>query len=94
MTKTTTYNLNERLRTFRHGVHPEEYKERTNQQLIERMPFVEEYTLPLSQHIGAPSKPVVSKGQRVRRGELIAEPGGFVSVALSPLERSMVRNTV
>lgn len=87
MTNDTTYRLNERLRTFRHGVHPEEYKELTNHQLIERMLFVEEYTLPLSQHIGAPSKPVVSKGQRVQRGELIAEPGGFVSVALhSPVD--------
>jgi electron transport complex protein RnfC len=46
------------------------------------MPFVREYVLPLSQHIGAPSKPVVEPGQRVQRGQLIAEPGGFVSVAL------------
>jgi len=46
------------------------------------MPFVDLYTLPLSQHIGAPSKPVVREGQKVRRGEMIAEPGGYVSVAL------------
>jgi electron transport complex protein RnfC len=46
------------------------------------MPFVREHVLPLSQHIGAPSKPVVEVGQRVRRGQMIAEPGGFVSVAL------------
>jgi electron transport complex protein RnfC len=46
------------------------------------MPFVREYVLPLSQHIGAPSKPVVEAGQRVQRGQMIAEPGGFVSVAL------------
>lgn len=51
------------------------------------MPFVEVYTLPLSQHLGAPSKPVVKEGQKVRRGELIAEPGGFVSVGLhSPVD--------
>lgn len=87
MTEPTTYRLNERLRTFRHGVHPEEYKELTDHQRIERMPFVEEYTLPLSQHIGAPSKPIVRKGQQVRRGELIAEAGAFVSVALhSPVD--------
>ena len=68
--------------TFRHGVHPEENKDATNALRIERMPFVEQYVLPLSQHIGAPSKPVVEPGQKVVRGELIAEPGGFVSVAL------------
>lgn len=77
----------EKLLTFRHGVHPEEFKELSNGSRIERMPFVEEYTLPLSQHIGPPSRPVVRKGQEVRRGDLIAEPGGFVSVALhSPVD--------
>lgn len=75
------------LQTFRHGVHPEEFKELSCHRRIERMPFVETYTLPLSQHIGAPSKAVVKEGQRVRRGELIAEAGGFVSVALhSPVD--------
>jgi electron transport complex protein RnfC len=63
-------------------VHPAEYKQATSGLAIERMPFVREYVLPLSQHTGAPSKPVVEAGQRVRRGQLIAEPGGFVSVAL------------
>ena len=69
-------------RTFRHGVRPEEHKELTCGLPIERMPFVHEYVLPLSQHIGAPAKPVVQAGQRVRRGQRIAEPGGFVSTAL------------
>ncbi len=73
--------------TFRHGVHPEEYKWLSCQQAIERMPFVEEYILPLGQHIGAPSRPVVAKGDTVKRGQMIAEPGGFVSVALhSPVD--------
>lgn len=34
---------------------------------------------PLSQHIGAPAKAVVKKGDRVLVGQLIAEAGGFVS---------------
>jgi electron transport complex protein RnfC len=71
-----------RLRTFRRGVHPDEHKESTNALPIERMPFVEQYVLPLSQHIGAPSKALVESGQRVQRGQRIAEPGGFVSTAL------------
>jgi electron transport complex protein RnfC len=68
--------------TFRHGVHPPERKAATDAIAIERMPFVGEYVLPLSQHTGAPSKPVVRVGQRVRRGQLIGEPVGFVSTAL------------
>ena len=38
--------------------------------------------MPLGQHIGVPCKPVVTVGERVLRGQLIAEPGGFVSTAL------------
>jgi Na+-translocating ferredoxin:NAD+ oxidoreductase subunit C len=82
MLEITTNGIFHRLKTFRHGVHPEERKELTASRPIERMPFVAEYLLPLSQHIGAPSRAVVRAGQRVRRGELIAEPGGFVSVGL------------
>ena len=37
-------------KTFDHGVHPEEMKHATRGLAIERMPFVEEYVLPLSQH--------------------------------------------
>jgi electron transport complex protein RnfC len=69
-------------RGFRHGVHPEEHKERTEGVPIQRMPFVSHYVLPLGQHLGAPSKPVVEVGERVERGQLIAEPGAFVSTSL------------
>jgi electron transport complex protein RnfC len=74
--------LIERLRTFRHGVHPDDHKRQTASLAIERMPFVEEYVLPLSQHIGKPSLPIVAPGQRVERGQMIAEPDGFISTAL------------
>ena len=39
-------------------------------------------TLSFKQGVGAPSRPLVKKGQRVARGERLAEPGGFVSAAL------------
>ncbi len=77
--------------TFSHGIHPEEYKELTDHCRVERMPFVEEYILPLTQHLGTPNKPIVQKGQRVTRGQKIAEPGGFVSVALhSPVDGTVM----
>ncbi len=43
------------------------------------LPPVSEVVLPLSQHIGAPAKPIVEKGQEVFVGTLVAESGGFVS---------------
>lgn len=85
MTELSTYART--TLTFRHGVHPEEFKELSSQKKIQRMPFVEEYVLPLGQHIGAPSQSLVRKGQTVRRGEKIGDAVGFVSVALhSPVD--------
>ena len=37
---------------------------------------------PLSQHIGAPAKPVVKKGDHVCKGQMIGESGGFVSAPI------------
>ncbi|MBN2492002.1 MAG: RnfABCDGE type electron transport complex subunit C, partial [Planctomycetes bacterium] len=68
------------LPTFRHGVHPEDYKELTRSRPIERMPFVAEYVVHLSQHLGAPSHPMVRKGERVQRGQVLAAADGFVSI--------------
>jgi electron transport complex protein RnfC len=68
--------------TFRHGIHPAEHKDATEHLRIERMPFVRSFVLPLGQHGGKPARPVVRAGQRVRRGELIAEADGFVSTCL------------
>ena len=72
----------QRVKSFRHGVHPGTFKEQTADRLIERMPFPDEVVLHLRQHLGAPSKPVVSVGERVFRGQLIAAASGFVSVPL------------
>jgi electron transport complex protein RnfC len=68
--------------SFEHGVHPAHHKEQTEDLPIQRVPFGQHYVMPLGQHIGVPCKPVVDEGQEVRRGQLIAEPGGFVSAAL------------
>jgi len=69
-------------KTFRHGVHPAEHKEQTEHLPGERMPFVDRYILPLRQHLGAPCQPVVAVGDQVQRGQLVAAPGGFVSMSL------------
>jgi electron transport complex protein RnfC len=68
--------------SFRHGVHPIQGKDATRGLPIEHLPLLEEYVLPLSQAAGAPPKPIVAAGQTVARGQVIAEPDGWVSVAL------------
>jgi len=68
--------------TFTHGIHPPEYKETTGAKTIRRLPFAPEMVLPLSQHFGKPSIPIVHEGQEVVRGEPIAKADGFMSVPL------------
>lgn len=69
-------------RGFRHGVHPDEHKELTHQHPIRRMPFPEELVLPLRQHAGKPARVIVQVGDRVERGDKLAEADGFVSVPI------------
>ena len=61
------------------GIHPAERKELSNRTPILRAPLPARLILPLSQHIGAPAEPCVSVGQRVLKGQLIAEATGVVS---------------
>ena len=46
------------------------------------LPCPRQVILPMVQHIGAPSKPVVKAGAVVAVGDLIAESGGFVSAPI------------
>lgn len=65
--------------TFKGGIHPYEGKELTmDKEIVEYLPKGD-MVYPISQHIGAPAKPIVKKGDRVLTGQLIAEAGGFVS---------------
>ena len=69
-------------RTFRHGIHPPESKNDTRDLPIRQFPFAPVMIVPLLQHLGAPATPVVREGQEVQRGQLLAEPDGFMSVAM------------
>lgn len=68
-------------KTFRHGVHPPECK-CTADAAIQKLPWPPEVVVLLSQHTGAPARALVTKKQEVKRGEPIAEAGGFVSVPM------------
>ena len=62
------------LHTFgRGGIHPDPHKEATSWRPIETLALPSEVRLPLLQHIGAAAVPTVKKGDRVRRGQKIAE---------------------
>lgn len=65
--------------TFKGGVHPYDGKELSKDVAIRKILPKGEVVIPLSQHIGAPAVPIVEVGQRVLKGELIAEASGFIS---------------
>ena len=71
-----------KLQTFKiGGVHPEENK-LTHDIATREAELPKVAVFPLSQHIGAPAKPVVKRGDKVKVGTLIAEAGGFVSAPI------------
>lgn len=71
-----------KIKTFRiGGIHPDENK-LSNDAVTQPAPLPKQAIFPMSQHIGAPAKPVVKKGDKVKVGTLIAEAGGFISAPI------------
>lgn len=64
------------------GIHPAYNKNLTEGKAVEVLPMPRLLPVSMSQHLGAPAKPVVKKGDKVDRGQLIAEPAGFISAAI------------
>lgn len=64
------------------GIHPPERKDLSNRTPIQPAPLPRRLVLPLSQHLGAPAEPCVAVGERVLKGQKIAEAQGTVSVPL------------
>jgi electron transport complex protein RnfC len=70
------------VKTFKiGGVHPAENK-LSAAEPIKLAELPKQVVLPLSQHIGAPAKAIVKKGDEVKVGTMIAEAGGFVSAPI------------
>jgi len=63
-------------------IHPPEHKGSTRDKKIEIASLPKKVILPLSQHTGAPSEPVVKVGDIVKAGTPIADSKGFISSRL------------
>lgn len=71
--------MRKHTRTFKKGIHFPDMKYLAKDKPIEPMPPSEHYFVALSQHIGAPAKPVVEVGATVAAGTLIARADGMIS---------------
>ena len=67
------------LKTFKGGVHPKDGKDLSKAKPIKEYLPTGDLVFPVSQHIGAPAVPIVAVGDTVKKGQKIAEAGGFVS---------------
>ncbi|MGI6355672.1 MAG: electron transport complex subunit RsxC [Lentisphaerae bacterium] len=75
---------------FYGGIHPAEDKVAQSVPIVEP-PILETYIVPLQQHIGAPAKAVVAKGDQVKRGQLLGEAQGFVSAPVHAPTSGVIR---
>ena len=69
--------------TFRGGVHPYDGKDLSKDKPIVTLLPTGNLVYPMSQHIGAPAKPIVAVGDKVLAGQRIADAGGFISSCIN-----------
>lgn len=81
-------------RKFIGGVHPDDGKALSCEKRIRVAPLLEKYVVPVTQNIGKPPKVIVNKGDLVKKGQLIAEADGFVSIPLHSPTSGTVGETV
>ncbi|OHX64354.1 electron transport complex subunit RsxC [Flammeovirga pacifica] len=77
--------------TFKHGIHPPEFKDDTKDLPIKQFSFSPVFILPMEQHIGGPSELLVNEGQEVDRGQMIAKASGFMSVPVHAPVSGVIR---
>lgn len=80
--------------TFPGGVHPSENKQFSEDCSIEAGPVPKQVVIALSQHIGAPCKPLVAKKDTVAAGQVIGSSDAFVSAAVHAPVAGTVKDIV
>jgi electron transport complex protein RnfC len=64
---------------YKGGIHPSYCKTLAAESPITQLAMPELLRISMAQHLGAPAKPVVAKGDTVLKGQLIGEAAGFIS---------------
>ena len=59
------------------GIHPADSK-LTRDCAIETLPLPQTAYVSMAQHLGAPATPIVAVGDKVKVGQVIAEPAGYL----------------
>ena len=75
-------NTRRHLHRFHGGLHLPAHKDVSSDSAVVSMPLPKRLVLPLSQHIGEPAEALVKPGERVLKGQMIAQARGYVSVPI------------
>jgi electron transport complex protein RnfC len=71
--------INRKLWRFSGGLHMEGHKALSTGLPISTAAVPAQLVIPLQQHIGTPAKPLVAVGDKVLKGQMVAQPEGYVS---------------
>ena len=80
------------LSTLKGGVHPYEGKELSEDKQIQVLEPKGDLVFPMGQHLGAPAKPLVAKGDQVLVGQRIGEASGFISANICSSVSGVVKS--
>ncbi|MBU0573256.1 MAG: electron transport complex subunit RsxC [Candidatus Margulisbacteria bacterium] len=67
------------MKTFKQGIHPHDFKEKTEHLPIKKSQPPQKVVIPLSQHLGAPCEPLVKAGDEVKLGQKIGDSKSKIS---------------
>ncbi|WP_156493632.1 RnfABCDGE type electron transport complex subunit C, partial [Oleiphilus sp. HI0125] len=79
------------LHDFHGGIHPEENKTQSTQLGIQKTSLPSTLIVPLQQHVGKSAKVLVNAGDRVLKGQLIADADGVISACVHAPSSGVVR---
>ncbi len=82
MTKNAAHNIAPNLSHFHGGLTLDAYKDLSTVYPISTMAQCKQYIVPLQQHIGVISQPLIKTGDRVLKGQMLARPGDMLSAAV------------
>lgn len=77
---------------IRWGVHPDDHKQPAADLPVQRIPLPPLLFLPLQQHVGAPARPVVTIGQQVAKGQLLAQASATISAPLHASTSGVIKD--
>jgi electron transport complex protein RnfC len=74
--------ITRKLWKYHGGLHLEQHKKLSSDRPSNTLPLPKRLTIPMQQHIGEAALPIVKVGDRVLKGEMIAEASGTVSAPI------------